>query len=141
MQRYFAVSVGVMVSFLTWGSTAQVASGNVAESAHPRADVMQAQNPRIHRTVQGCLSQVGTEYRLLAKHLGPIQLRASDGETLGPHLGQRVKVRGNLAPLTLQEADTEQAAGAAKSLREMTVERIDRVSGTCLAGSERQGKI
>ena len=137
MQRYFAVSVGVMVSFLTWGTTAQVASGNVAESAHPRADVMQAQNPHIHRTVQGCLSQVGTEYRLLAKYLGPIQLRASDSETLGPHLGQRVKVRGNLAPLTLQEADTEQA----NTPREMTVERIDPVSGTCPAGSERQGKI
>jgi hypothetical protein len=102
MQRYFAVSVGVMVSFLILGATAQVASGNVADSADPRAAVMQAQNLRIHRTVQGCIQQAGTEYHLVAKHLGPIQLRASDRERLGQYLGQRVNVRGR--PVTLDDA-------------------------------------
>jgi hypothetical protein len=111
------------------GAAAQAASGNVAESSHPRTAVLQAQNPRIHRTVEGCIAQQGGEYALQAKHLGLIHLRGGMNDTLSQHVGKRVKVRGNLVPLPAQDADEEKPAAAPD--REMTVEQIKGASGSC----------
>ncbi len=129
MQKYRAVLAGLLFSFSTLGMMAQVASGNVAESSHPRADVLQAQNPRVHRTLEGCISREGNEYRLVVKPSDVIYLTASSSDMLAQHAGQRVKVRGNLLPMVAQDDE----ASAAKPAREMTVERIQGVSGFCAA--------
>ena len=132
MPKYLAISVSAVFSLCTLGMAAQVASGNVAESSHPQADVLRAQNPHIHRTVEGCITQEGSEYALNARHIGIIHLSAT-GDMLNQHVGQRVKVRGNLTPITVQDADEETtiAPPVANSVREMTVERIENVSGSC----------
>ena len=130
MQKFLAISMGAMFSLCTLGVAAQVASGNVAESSHPRADVLQAQNPHIHRTVEGCITQAGNEYTLNAKHIGVIHLSAT-GDKLSQHVGERVKVRGNLMPLTTQDPDDDAGTLAANPVREMTVERVENVSGSC----------
>lgn len=133
MQTYLAVPVGILFSCLTLGMTAQVASGNVAESPHPRADLLQAQNPHIHRTVEGCISRVGNDYTLTAKHIGVIRLQADNGKLLGQHAGERVKVRGILTPTMVHDTDEEEetVAVAGNASREMTVERIKVVSISC----------
>src|SRR5262249_10143285 len=100
----------------------------VAESSHPRADVLNAQNPHIHRTVEGCVARQGNDYTLTAKHLGVITLR--DRDQLGQYVGQRVKVRGNLAPVVVQDPDDDASAPVAGN-REMTVERITVVAAVC----------
>ena len=133
MQKSYLVSVGIAFLLSSFGAVGQVASGNVAESAHPRADVIQAQNPRIHRTVEGCLKQQGSEYTLASEHLGVIHLYADSSE-LNQHIGQRVKVRGNLMPMEQYMGDEAGGtpAGAATQ-REMRVEQIEPASGFCPA--------
>ncbi len=130
MQKYLAVPVGILFSCFTLGMAAQVASGNVAESPHPQADLVQAQNPHVHRTVEGCITREGNDYGLTAKHIGVIRLQADNGQVLDQHVGQRVKVRGNLTPVMPQDGDAETTV-AGNPNREMTVERIDAVSGSC----------
>jgi Protein of unknown function (DUF5818) len=130
MQRYSRIVAGVVIALFSGVAAAQVASGNVAESSHPRADVLNAQNPHIHRTVEGCLARQGNEYTLTVKHLGVIALSGSD--QLSQYVGQRVKVRGNLAPVTVQDVDDD-ASAVVTGNREMTVERITGAAGVCPA--------
>jgi hypothetical protein len=130
MQKFLAISMGAVFSLCALGTEAQIASGNVAESAHPRADVLQAQNSPIHRTIQGCLTGQGDQYVLNARHIGVIHLNASS-DVLSQHAGQRVKVRGDLAPIVVQDPDNDAAPEVANPVREMTVEQIESVSGSC----------
>lgn len=132
MQKSYLVSVGIAFLLSSFAAVGQVASGNVAESAHPRADVVQAQNPRIHRTVEGCLEQQGSEYILSAARLGAVHLRAGSSELLSQQVGQRVKVRGNLMPMEqYMDDEAEVAPAGAAPPREMKVEKIEPVSGSC----------
>lgn len=110
---------------------AQIASGNVAESSHPRADAIDAQNPHIHRTVQGCITAQGAEYFLVAKHLGTIHLSSKDLD-LSQHTGQRVKVVGDLEPVSSAHADDDNY-NAPAAPREMMVEKLDQAPGVCPA--------
>jgi len=132
MSKYLVASVGIAFSLLASALPGQVASGNVAESSHPRVDVLQAQNPHLHRSVEGCIAQQGNEYQLNAKHIGVIHLRGSSDQ-LGQHVGRRVKVLGKLTPVAAEGADEETPAvsAAADPGREMTVERIENISGPC----------
>jgi hypothetical protein len=133
MSRYFAICVGAAFLFFSLAVTAQVASGNVAESSHPRGDVIDAQNPHVHRTVKGCLIRTGGDYLLTAGHSRPVRLKANDNELLNRWAGKRIKVEGNLAPAQMAEADDAGAARVSEPFREMEVERIESVAGSCPA--------
>jgi hypothetical protein len=127
VQKYFVVFIGVVFSLISLGAFAQVASGNVAESSNPRADVLRAQNSPVHRTVEGCVTRSDNEYVLQTKHTGMVHLNGGN-DLLSQRVNQRVKVLGNLASMVVSDDYQETAATLDRA---MTVERVESTTGSC----------
>jgi hypothetical protein len=79
--------------FASVSAVAQVASGNVADSANPRSDMIDAQN-FVQRTVEGCVVQQGSNFLLVPKHGRPVELTSKPGENVSQNVGHQVKVSG-----------------------------------------------
>ncbi len=92
MQKQLALCLGTLL--LSSVALAQMASGSVSESSSPQSEVIDAQNFRVQRTLEGCVIRQGSDYLLVPKHGRPLQLSSIGGENLGPNIGRQVKVHG-----------------------------------------------
>lgn len=93
MKKYLALWLGMFL-LSSVAAMAQVASGNIAESSNPRADVVEAQNFLAQRTIEGCVVQQGSSYLLVPRHGRPEELTSNSGDKLSQSVGRQVKVRG-----------------------------------------------
>ena len=124
MRRYLALWLGM---FLLSGiaAMAQVASGNVAESSNPHADIINAQNFR-QRTIEGCVVQQGSDYLLVPRHGRPEELKSDSSDTLSQNVGRQVRVVG-------RESFAGEGANLAADFT-VAVDQIQVVAQSCPAG-------